>query len=40
MAVEPGNERLREAFDFALARIQQNGTYSEIFLRYFPVSFY
>ncbi len=40
VAVEPGNERLHEAFDFALARIQQNGTYREIFLRYFPVSFY
>ena len=40
VAVAPGNDRLREAFDFALARIQQNGTFREIFLRYFPVSFY
>ena len=40
IAVAPGDDKLREAFDFALARIQQNGTYREIFLRYFPVSFY
>ncbi|MEJ8572534.1 transporter substrate-binding domain-containing protein [Microbaculum marinum] len=40
IAVAPGNDKLREAFDFALARIQQDGTYREIFLRYFPVSFY
>jgi len=40
IAVEPGNDELREAFDFALARIQQDGTYREIFLRYFPISFY
>lgn len=40
IAVAPGDERLVEAFDFALARIQQNGVYREIYLRYFPVSFY
>ena len=40
IAVESGNGRLIDAFDFALARIQQNGTYREIYLRYFPVSFY
>jgi len=40
VAVEPGNDTLLKAFDFALARVQQNGTYREIFLRYFPVSFY
>ncbi len=40
VAVAPGNEKLRNAFDFALARVQQNGTYREIFLRYFPISFY
>ena len=40
VAVAPGNETLLEAFNFALARVQQNGTYREIFLRYFPVSFY
>jgi len=40
IAVAPGNDELREAFDFALARIQQDGTFREIFLRYFPVSFY
>lgn len=40
VAVKPGNETLRTAFDFALARIQQSGLYREIFLRYFPVGFY
>lgn len=40
IAVEPGNDELRAAFDFALARIQEDGTYREIFLRYFPISFY
>jgi|FEC22Drversion2_1045045.scaffolds.fasta_scaffold00064_6 polar amino acid transport system substrate-binding protein len=40
IAVKPGNDRLIAAFDFALARIQGNGTYREIYLRYFPVSFY
>jgi polar amino acid transport system substrate-binding protein len=30
----------QEAVNHALYRLQQNGTYSELYLRYFPVSFY
>ncbi|SDT93544.1 transporter substrate-binding domain-containing protein [Stappia sp. ES.058] len=30
----------QEAINHALYRLQQNGTYSELYLRYFPVSFY
>ncbi len=40
IAVAPGDDRLRRAFDYALGRVQQNGVYEEIYLRYFPVSFY
>lgn len=40
VAVGPDDEILRQAIDYALARIQANGTYGEIYQRYFPVSFY
>lgn len=31
---------LRRAFDYALQRLWDNGTYAELYLRYFPVGFY
>lgn len=31
------DERLADAFDAALARLWENGTYAEIYLRFFPV---
>ncbi|ALA17266.1 MULTISPECIES: transporter substrate-binding domain-containing protein [unclassified Chelatococcus] len=31
---------LRRAFDYALQRLWDNGTYTELYLRYFPVGFY
>ncbi|MGI6245504.1 MAG: transporter substrate-binding domain-containing protein [Pseudochelatococcus sp.] len=31
---------LRDALDYALQKLWENGTYTEIYLRYFPVSFY
>ncbi|WP_245258993.1 transporter substrate-binding domain-containing protein [Salinarimonas rosea] len=33
----PGDARLAEAFDAALARLWAQGTYAEIYLRFFPV---
>ncbi|WP_372422226.1 transporter substrate-binding domain-containing protein [Salinarimonas chemoclinalis] len=33
----PGDARLAEAFDAALARLWAKGTYAEIYLRFFPV---
>lgn len=34
------NEHLAKAFDFALREITVKGTFAELYLRYFPVSFY
>ncbi|MFC0218172.1 polar amino acid transport system substrate-binding protein [Pseudochelatococcus lubricantis] len=31
---------LRDALDYALRKLWENGTYTEIYLRHFPVSFY
>ena len=31
---------LRRALDYALLRLAEKGTYSELYLRYFPVGFY
>jgi polar amino acid transport system substrate-binding protein len=38
IAVKRGNARLREALDWGLDRLQENGTYADIFRRYFPLS--
>ena len=40
IAVEPENDVLATAFDYALQQISAKGTFAELYLRYFPVSFY
>ena len=34
------DEALRRALDFALQKLWDDGVYTELYLRYFPVSFY
>lgn len=40
IAVAPENAKLAAAFDYALHEINAKGTFAELYLRYFPVSFY
>lgn len=40
IAVAPGNAKLAAAFDYALQALNAKGTFAELYLRYFPVSFY
>ena len=40
IAVRKDDDELRKAFNWALAAIMRNGVYAEIYLKYFPVSFY
>lgn len=40
IAVAPENAKLAVAFDYALHEIATKGTFAELYLRYFPVSFY
>jgi polar amino acid transport system substrate-binding protein len=40
MAVKKGNQRLRQALDYALALLSSNGIYADLYLKYFPVGFY
>jgi polar amino acid transport system substrate-binding protein len=40
IAVKRGNDNLRRALDYALFRVWEKGTYTDLYLRYFPVSFY
>jgi polar amino acid transport system substrate-binding protein len=40
IAVEPKDAALAAAFDYALQQISIKGTFAELYLRYFPVSFY
>jgi polar amino acid transport system substrate-binding protein len=40
IAVRKEDEALRRAIDWALARLTARGVYAEIYLKYFPVSFY
>ena len=40
IAVAKGNVALRQAFNYELAKLAHDGTYDDIFLKYFPVSFY
>ena len=40
IAVEPENAVLATAFDYALQQISAKGIFAELYLRYFPVSFY
>ncbi|EKF20144.1 transporter substrate-binding domain-containing protein [Nitratireductor pacificus] len=40
IAVPQGQPALAEAIDFALTQIEASGAFAELYLRYFPVSFY
>lgn len=40
VAVRPDDDELARAIDYALSRIQADGTYAEIYQRYFPISFF
>lgn len=40
IAARAGDARLAEAFDYALQQISIKGVFAELYLRYFPVSFY
>ncbi len=40
LAVKKGNWRLRQALDYALAELAQHGTYTTLYLKYFPIGFY
>ena len=35
--LSPSDDRLRRAIDYALQRLDENGTYAEIYLKHFPV---
>lgn len=40
IAIRRGNNRLREALNYALARVKASGRYEELMLRYFPLPLY
>lgn len=40
IAVAKGNAPLRRALDYALERIAQNGTFTDLYLKYFPVGYF
>ncbi len=40
IAVRKDDDELRKAFNWALAAIMRDGVYAEIYLKYFPISFY
>jgi polar amino acid transport system substrate-binding protein len=40
IATRPGDAVLTQAFDYALQQIAVKGTFAELYLRYFPVSFF
>ena len=40
VAMAPGNTALRTAVNYALRRLHESGRYEELYLRYFPVSFF
>ncbi|WP_424361645.1 transporter substrate-binding domain-containing protein [Methylocystis parvus] len=37
VAVKKGNEPLRRALDYALARLDRKGAFAELYLKYFPI---
>jgi polar amino acid transport system substrate-binding protein len=39
-ALRKGDRRLRDIINYALEKVRRDGTYEELFLRYFPLSFY
>lgn len=40
MALRPGEHRLKSAIDYGLRQIYEDGTYRDIYLRYFPVGLF
>jgi polar amino acid transport system substrate-binding protein len=40
IAVKKGNSQVRQALDYALALLAQHGTYTTLYLKYFPIGFY
>jgi polar amino acid transport system substrate-binding protein len=40
IAVKKGNLLVRQALDYALAALAQHGTYTTLYLKYFPIGFY
>ena len=40
IAVRKGSEPLRHAFDWAMQRLWEKGTYTDLYLRYFPIGFF
>lgn len=40
IAVSQEQAELATAFDYALQRIEENGTFGELYLRYFPIGFF
>ena len=40
IAVPAGHDAVRQALDYGLGRLKRSGVYDELYLRWFPVSFY
>ncbi len=40
IAVKKGNLQIRQALDYALAALSRHGTYTTLYLKYFPIGFY
>ncbi|MFZ0496245.1 MAG: transporter substrate-binding domain-containing protein [Methylocella sp.] len=40
IAVKKGNTQLRQVLDYALAALAARGTYTDLYLKYFPLGFY
>jgi polar amino acid transport system substrate-binding protein len=40
ITLRQGNDTLRHAINYALAQLYERGVYAELYLRYFPISFY
>jgi polar amino acid transport system substrate-binding protein len=40
IAVKKGNLQIRQALDYALAALARHGTYTTLYLKYFPIGFY
>ncbi len=40
VALPAGHDAVRQAIDYGLARLKRSGVYDELYLRWFPVSFY
>ena len=40
IAVQKGNRKMREILNYGLERVRNGGRYEELFLRYFPLSFF